>query len=198
MFAANALVNQRFSNDELLDWAVEMEGHADNVVPAIMGGFTAAMMAEGKVFYQKILPPARLKLVLAVPDFVLPTHQSRSVLPETLSFSQSVSNLQKACFLVASMANQDFSQLQMAMDDQLIQPLRKSFIPGFDQVLGAARQAGAQGVALSGAGPSVIAFASDHEKEIGIAMQHAFFSAGIESRILNLNPSSQGIQILHK
>lgn len=195
MVAANELIARPFTRKQILRYAVEMEGHPDNIVPAMEGGLTTALMSQGEVFWQKIIPPAGLKTVLAVPDFELPTHQSRTVLPETVTLKEVINSLQKSCYLLASIANGQLDQLQLAMNDELIQPRRKSFIPGFDQVLRHALEAGAKGAALSGAGSSVIALSTGREQEIGLAMQEAFLQAGVESKIYILDPCIEGISI---
>lgn len=196
IYAANRLLEHPFPEEQLLSWAVKMEGHADNIVPAVSGGLTSVLLQDDKVFYQKLELPAALKLVLAVPDFALPTTQSRSVLPAQISLTDTVSSLQRACFLVASLVNGDFSQLAAAMHDPVFQAGRKGFIPGFDDVLTKAREAGALGVTLSGAGPSIIAFTIDREALIGEAMQKSFAAAGISSQILTLHPSANGMVYL--
>jgi len=196
IYAANRLLDQPFSNEQLLSWAVKMEGHADNIVPAVVGGLCTVMLHKDQVFYQQLGLPDGLKLVLAVPDFSLATSKSRSVLPARISLADSISNLQRACFLIGSLANGDYSQLALAMHDPIFQALRKDFIPGFDQVINNAQEAGALGVTLSGAGPSVMAFTINQEAAIGEAMQQAFTQAGISSQILTLHPSAAGIVYL--
>ncbi len=195
MFTANRLIGDRFLPAELLRWAVKMEGHADNIVPSITGGLAVAMICEGEVYYQQVKPGSQLGVVVAVPDFILPTEQSRAVLPQNISLQAAVTNLQRACFLLASLQNGDFSNLARAMDDIIYQPLRKVFIPGFDQILHSALEAGALGVALSGAGPSILAFtAIGKERDIGQVMEKAFNEVGVSVQILCLKPDLQGVQ----
>lgn len=196
MFGANQLLGTPYSTEQLLKWAVALEGHADNIVPAVFGGLTTALVSKGEVLWQKIHPPDSLKLVVAVPDFDLPTQQARLVLPEQIHLHEAVQTMQKACFLMASMANGNFESLQAAMNDELIQPRRKAFIPGFDQVVEAALQGGAHGVALSGAGPSMIAITDNHEKEIGTLMQEAFRKFSVETKVLVLNPCNEGMTMM--
>jgi len=196
MFAANRLIGNKFTDEQLLDWAVAMEGHADNIVPAAAGGLCTVLLQDKSVFYQKMALPSGLQLVLAVPDFTLATSKSRSVLPQQISLADTVSSLQRACFLIASLANNDYSQLAMAMHDPVFQAVRQNFIPGFDQVIIKAREAGARGVTISGAGPSIIAFTVDKAEAIGEAMQKAFAGAGVNSQILILHPSTDGLKFM--
>ncbi len=198
MFAANELIDHKFPKDKLINWAVELEGHADNIVPAVVGGLTTAMIYENEVYYQKVLIPANFKAIIAVPEFTLPTKKSRSVLPEKVALQDTVHNLQRACFLLASLHNGDFSHLNLAMDDMIYQPLRKQFIPGFDEVFKAAYNNGALGVAMSGAGPSIIALAGKDTHKIGEAMQNAFKHKGLKCTIYNLSPNQSGVSIIEK
>lgn len=196
LFAANELLGRKFSKSQLLNWAVEIEGHADNIVPAVSGGFTTAMIHEGQVYYRKLVPVAEISIVVAVPDFVLSTKDSRRVLPSRLSIEDAVSSLQRASFLLASLVSGELDSLDIAMNDQVFQSPRKNLIPGFDKVVAAAIAAGSRGAALSGAGPSIIAFATGQELQIGRAMQKAFLSCDIQSRIFYLAPSDQGVSVI--
>ncbi len=194
MFTANRIIGDPFSPGELLRWAVDMEGHADNIVPCITGGLAVAMVYEGEVYYQQVKPGLELQVVVAVPEFILATEESRSVLPANIALPAVISNLQRACFLLASLQNGDFSHMDKAMQDMVYQPLRKKFIPGLNQVLKSALAAGALGAALSGAGPSVMAFTTPgQESGVGQAMEEAFDKSGVKAQILYLKPDLEGI-----
>ncbi|MDD3852330.1 MAG: homoserine kinase [Syntrophomonadaceae bacterium] len=194
-FAANELIDNSFTAEELVNWAVQLEGHADNIIPAVYGGLTTAMIYGDQVYYQKITLPEELQIIVVVPDFNLPTEKSRSVLPAQLNLTDTVSNLQRACFLLASIFNGDLTHINKAMDDMIYQPLRKQFVPGFDEVLTAAKSNGAVGTALSGAGPSIIAFATGKPDGIGEAMKTALLASNIDSRIYYLHPDQKGIHL---
>lgn len=195
--AANELLGNPLTPEEILALAVDMEGHPDNIVPALVGGLTTAMVYDNQVYYQKIHLPDEISLVVVVPEFELSTAISRSVLPQQIGLQVTVSNLQRACFLLASLTNGDFKNIDKAMDDQIYQPLRKQFIPGFDQVLEAAYKNGAIGTALSGAGPSILAFCpSGRQEKVAQAMQEAFSAAGVTSRGFNLQVDHKGVEIL--
>ncbi|MEQ8175286.1 MAG: homoserine kinase [Syntrophomonadaceae bacterium] len=193
--AAVALNQQVVALDQVLETALEMEGHADNLVPALMGGLNCVMIYQGKVYHQPVALPDDLSIVVAVPDFTLSTEKARGVLPETVSLKDTVSNLQRACFLLAGLFNRNTLHMEKAMDDMIYQPLRKQLIPGFDRVMQGARQAGALGAALSGAGPSVLAFCRQEGEMVGRAMQNGFSSAGVKSRIYHLHPDNEGVQV---
>lgn len=174
MLGANALLGSPFSLEDLISWAVQMEGHADNIVPAFVGGLTVSLVDGQKVLYEKLPVPHSLQLVVLVPEFTLETSTSRSVLPQQIRLEEAVASMQRTCLLVAGLARGRVDHLRWAMDDLLIEPVRKQFIPHFDQVVQAARAAGAVGVAMSGAGPSIMAFTEDKQEQIGCAMLEAF------------------------
>jgi homoserine kinase len=197
LISANELLERPLTQEEILTLAVDMEGHPDNIVPALIGGLTTAMMYNDQIYYQKVHFPAELSVVAVVPEFELPTEVSRSVLPQKIDLQVTISNLQRACFLLASLHNGDFSNISKAMDDQIYQPLRKQFIPGFDQVLNAALDNGAIGAALSGAGPSILAFCRVNEQErVSQAMQRAWLEVGVDSRGYQLQIDNKGAQVL--
>jgi len=142
--------------------------------------------------------PEEIKVVAVVPDFVLSTAEARAVLPDKVDLKDTIANLQRACYLLASIYNGDTRNIHMAMDDVIYQPLRKHLIPGFELVFEMAADAGALGVALSGAGPTIVAFCTGDEGQVGQAMMEAFASHGVDSRVLYLNPSAEGVKILGK
>lgn len=195
MYLANALLGNPYSEQHLLNWALTLEGHADNIVAAAVGGLTTAMVLEQQVYYQKVLLRGDLTAIIAVPDFILPTQEARSILPQQIPWRDCVRHMQQACFVLSSLANGDYRHLQLAMDDVIVQSLRKSLIPGLDQVLQTALDKGALGAALSGAGPSVLALAATNLDSIGTAMIEAFARHGCKSRCLYLKIDRQGVQV---
>lgn len=203
--AANVLAGEPLSTGELLAVAAGLEGHADNVTPALVGGFTVAAMVRAEAGAESSLgsgsrvdwvrlPVHGVQAVVAVPSVRLPTKQSRRVLPETVSFRDAVFNVGRACLLVAALAARDHEAFAAALDDRLHQPYRAAMVPGFGAVVEAAKQAGAMGAVLSGAGPAMLAFVAEDRPAgpVGEAMVAAFDQAGIEARWLALRPDHEG------
>ncbi|HCF50837.1 MAG TPA: homoserine kinase [Syntrophomonas sp.] len=196
MYLANYLSGNPFSEQQLLAWALALEGHADNIVPAVAGGLTTAMVLDHQVYYQKVALHDDIRVIIAVPDFIVPTREARAVLPREVPWRDCVRHLQQACFVVQSLANGDYRHLSLAMDDDIVQSSRQRLIPGLKEVIQIALERGALGAALSGAGPSVLALAAENMEYIGAGMQEAFRAAGCPSRCLYLNIDYQGIQII--
>lgn len=197
LYAGNFLLKNKFREEDLINIAVAMEGHADNVVPAVVGGLTAVMMEDGQVYYQKLPFPDELKIVMAVPDFILPTTKARKVLPQSIDIKDVIVSLQKACYLMASFCSRDFKFLDIAMNDKIFQPVRKNFIPGFDEVASEAKKSGALGVAVSGAGPSVIAFSLENEQLIGEKIRDIWTLHGISSEVFYLKVHENGVNFIN-
>ena len=193
--AANLILNNRFSRRELLQIATDLEGHPDNVAPAIFGGFTITVMHDGHPECFSFMPRLPLKLVVAVPSFPLSTRAARSVLPAEVPLKDAVFNVSRAALLVAALSKGNIHFLQHAFEDALHQPYRAKLIPGMYDVFQAAREAGALGASMSGAGPCLIAFTLDKAEEIGAAMVQAFQQHDIEARALLLGVDDRGVRI---
>jgi homoserine kinase len=179
--AANALLGGPLDQQALLDLATEMEGHPDNVAPALLGGLVVCTRTPAGVRWMRLAPPT-LKVVLAVPDYPVSTEEARRRLPARVPFPDAVFNVTRAALLVAALTGGRPDLLDEATQDRLHQPYREHLIPGLQDVFAAARRAGAYGVALSGSGPAVLAFGD--AAGIGPAMAQAFEAAGSASRIL--------------
>ncbi|MFP4661981.1 MAG: homoserine kinase [Halanaerobiales bacterium] len=192
LYAGNRLLNHPFNDDQIIDLAVEMEGHPDNVLPAIRGGFVINVMTESGLVYKKIEIDNNIKLVVVIPDFKLKTEDVRKILPLDVPYSDAVFNLSRTALLVSCFQENDFSQLKVAMEDKLHQDYRSELIPGFHQVIEKAYSHGALGVALSGAGPSMLAISEKNEKEIGQAMVNVFLNHNINSEFIVINPDNKG------
>lgn len=193
---ANALLGYPFSREEILKIAVETEGHPDNIVPAMLGGLVASVLREGQIVIRKLLV-SPLAITVVLPDFYFPTTLARQILPEYVSRQDAIFNLSRVVLVIKALETGDLSLLGEVMEDALHQPYRLPLIPGAQEAIQAAKRAGASAVALSGAGPSLIAFSGQPaEARIGLAMQEAFARAGLSSRIFSLNISQSGASIV--
>ena len=194
--AANALLGNRFSRRELLQMATNIEGHPDNVAPAIFGGFTISVVTRGRVECFSLMPRMPLQLVVAVPEFPLSPRLARSVLPEQVKMKDAVFNLSRAALLVAALTKGQPRFLRNAFADALHQPYREKLIPGMKDVFRDACRAGALGASLSGAGPCLIAYTLENEEAVGQAMVEAFKEHEIKAHALQLSLDAHGARIL--
>jgi homoserine kinase len=195
LLAGNALFENPLSREGILNLASEMEGHPDNVAPALMGGLIVSMVNEGRVIAHSIPLGMDVHITIALPEFYISTKQARAVLPKKISLKNAVHNISRAVLVTEAFRTGDLSLLGEAMTDQIHQPYRLKLIPGVQSALEAAKEAGAAAVALSGAGPSLIAFSSKADSAIGEAMKRAYEAAGLATRIFNLRASNRGTEI---
>ncbi|MDH3611588.1 MAG: homoserine kinase [Nitrosopumilus sp.] len=166
--------------------------HYDNVAASVLGGFV--IVRTNPLDIIKIDPPTHLRMCIAVPKLIVPkkkTKVSRGVIPKKISFADSITNLSNATAIVAGFLNKDPELIGKSIKDVIVEPARKHMIPGFSKVKENALKAGAFGVTISGAGPSVIAFSksSENNKKIGLAMTKGFDSAKIECHTIICKPS---------
>ena len=199
LLGANTLLGKPLSKNEILNLAAEMEGHPDNVAPAMLGGLVVSTMENGKVFAQRIQMDARndsqICITVVSPEFHLPTQEAREALPQQVPLKDAIHNISSAVLVTEAFRNGDVELLGKAMTDTLHQPHRLPLIPGAQAGMDAAKGAGASAAALSGAGPSVIAFSSKRDPGIGEAMKHAFEERGLSARIFQLKMSDHGAEV---
>lgn len=199
--AANELLGGKFNKRELLKMATDIEGHPDNVAPAIFGGFTVSTVTNGEVECFSFLPKFRLKLVVAIPDFPLPTKKARAVLPENVPMKDAINNVSRAAMLVAAMCKGNPKFLKNVFEDALHQPYRASLIPGMYDVFAAAKAAGAIGASLSGAGPCLMAYTLERDHctdKVAVAMRETFSQHGVTASTMILDLDTKGAHILAK
>ncbi|MBI3911470.1 MAG: homoserine kinase [Armatimonadetes bacterium] len=192
LLAANALLGEPFSREELLRRAVQLEGHPDNVTPALMGGLQVVTRAAGEVIHLRLPTPAGLHAVVAVPDLEIATADARAVLPACVAREDAVFNVGRAALLVAALTQGRPDLLGAGMADRLHQPYRARLLPGFEAALAAARAAGACGACLSGSGSSLLALTRGQVAEVGAAMCDALHAAGLRCRWMALEVDEQG------
>ena len=201
LVAANEIVGAPLNRQDLLRLATELEGHPDNVAPALFGGFTVSVMDKGEVQTFSFQPRVKLKLIVAVPDFELSTRLARKVLPRNVSMKDAIFNISRASMLIAALVEGREDLLPLAFDDALHQPYRKKLVPGMSEVFEAAKSAGALGAAISGAGSCLIAFTtvrSRLEDKIAAAMVEAFKAADVKAKALILDVDRRGAQVLQR
>src|SRR6185436_6236337 len=153
------LAQDRLSEADIFRYAFEFESHPDNLSPALRGGLVAACQGpESEVFIANLTVAQGVKCVLVIPEFEISTEKARAVLPQTYTRKDAVYNLQRSALVIGALTTGNWGLLREAMKDRIHQPYRASLIPGFEEIL-ALRTPGMYGVALSGAGPTIFAFA---------------------------------------
>ncbi|HJM25564.1 MAG: homoserine kinase [Nitrosopumilus sp.] len=197
--AFDKLFGLKLDDDSLVEFAGSGEKasagsiHYDNVAASVLGGFVIVKTGPLKVI--RIEPPTNLRVCIAVPEIIVPkkkTKVSRGVIPKKVNLSDSILNLSNAAAIVAGFMKKDSDLIGNSIKDVIVEPARQHMIPGFSKVKENAIKAGALGVTISGAGPSVIAFAkkSSDMKKISLAMTKGFTSANTKCKTIICKPSN--------
>lgn len=181
LMAANAYLGNPLTKAQIYPLAVELEGHPDNVAPALFGGLRASLISpQGPV--QLHLPWPGLVGVLAIPPFRLETEKSRAALPESVSHRDARFNVAHAALLVGALATSQLDLLPVAGQDRLHEPYRTPLVPGLAEIKRAALEAGALLSCLSGAGPTVLALCTPETAgAVAQAMGEVWHNAVIET-----------------
>lgn len=192
LVGANALLGSPLSSQEVLRLAVEMEGHPDNVTPALLGGFQVTLLSDGEFHHLRVPIPPGLRAVVCIPDARVSTSDARGVLPTHYRRADAVFNIGRAALLVSGLLLGEWDTLRTAMQDRIHQPYRAPLIPGYEAAITSALEAGAFGACLSGSGSTMLALCSEHEARIGEAMAAAVRRAGSGARWLALAIDDEG------
>lgn len=183
VMAANFLSDANLTKSQILNYANEIEGHPDNVAPAIFGNFTISYVKNNWANCLVINPKKQIKFVAVVPEFHLSTSVAREAIPPKVNHCDAVFNVSRASLLVASLLSGNYEHLGEALEDKLHQNYRANLIPGLSDIFDVAKKAGAYNAIISGAGSTVMAYApfdADCDK-IGREMVDVFAKKQISS-----------------
>ena len=198
LLAANKLLGEPADETALLAIATEVEGHPDNVAPAIYGGFTISFQEDGVAHTLRTIPKMPLLFIAVVPDMQLSTHMAREAIPKVIAHTDAVFNASRTALLTAALLEDRPELLQYALEDKLHQPYRAKLIPGLPEVFAAGKAAGAYQCIISGSGSTLLAYAPPEKdgNAIGKAMVDAFAACGQKAvyHILELN--TKGTEVL--
>jgi homoserine kinase len=190
------ITSNQIPNERIQVYATEFEGHPDNVAASLYGGFlTSTVCSDGTVISAKFPWPAEIRAVVVSPHSQLPTHVARAALQRTVSRQDAVYNLQRTALFTAALAQQRYDLFWEAMHDRLHQPQRESLVPGLAEALALPRMPGLLGIALSGAGPSIVALVDGNEEAIGARLASCFQARRIESTVRILDVDNEGCQV---
>jgi len=193
---AYATAGRALARENALRYAKEIEGHADNAGAALLGGLVVTYtQTDGGVGAMRLAWPKMIRVIAVTPAIELLTKKSRAVLPAQVPRDDAVENLQRSALFVAAIEARRYDLIWDAMQDRLHQHYRQKLIPGLADVLAIPQMPGLLGLALSGAGPSVVALATAGFDEIGKAIAARFERAGLAATIRFLEVAQDGISI---
>ena len=188
--------DKEFSSNELLEMAVTIEGHPDNVAASVLGGLRLVVAEEDQIFTVPVEVPPGIRAVLFIPEHRIATGDARAVLPQTLTRADAVYNMSRTSLLVAAMAANHPEYLAEATKDRLHQPYRQGLFPPMKLLFQAAMDAGALGVFLSGSGSTVLALTQGREMTVAYEMAEAAKQAGVEGQLKITQPTAFGAHVV--
>jgi len=205
VFGANLLLGKPYSESELVPFAMKGEeaasgsAHADNVAPALLGGFVLVRSYEPLDVF-RIPSPRQLCCSIVLPDISIATEDSRRILKTSVPLKTAVTQCGNVGGLITGLITGDFRLIRDSMQDVIAEPIRSFLIPEYDRVKEAAMKAGALGCNISGSGPSIFALSEKKETaaRAGNAMEMVFRTAGIDSSVFVSQVNMQGTKILQE
>ncbi len=199
LLAANELLGKPADEVALLSIATEVEGHPDNVTPAIVGGLVLSSQEDdGRIIYTKLDWPDEWDITVCVPDYELSTDISRSVLPAEVPMSDAVFNAKRMGMFVQAVNTKDSELMKLALQDRLHQPYRMKLVPGLDKIIeNLKHEENVLGCVLSGAGPSILIISQKNNLDkIKSIVKDTWESLNVKANIMTLPVEKQGAQII--
>jgi homoserine kinase len=199
LVAAGALAGRSLDPATALRVATRIEGHPDNVAPALLGGLVASVALEDRVEAVRIDPPRDMQVVAWIPERKLPTSEMRRVLPDSVPRADAIANLARVAVGMAGLSAGRLDVLRLLTEDRLHEPYRASVYPELPELVAAARASGALGACLAGAGSTVVAFVDASDDSAADTVAAAFRSTASRldqpGRLLALKPAAAGARV---
>lgn len=195
VMGANKIAGSPLLIEDIFELATEIEGHPDNIGPALFGGFVTSLMEDSRVYYNKIDLAKGIKFVAIIPDFKLSTKIARQVLPKNISHKAAVENISRVSLLISALSNGKFDLLKPALKDNLHEPYRGKLIKNFDEILNKIYEFKALGGYLSGGGPTIMAIVSQDNNTFKQEMEAYFRFINYNWKVLELEIDLDGAKI---
>lgn len=199
LLAANELLGHPADEVALLSIATEVEGHPDNVTPAIVGGLCITSQEDdGTILYRKLNWPEEWNITVCIPDYELSTDISRSVLPKEVPMGDAVFNAKRLAMFVEAVNTKDAELMKSALQDKLHQPYRMKLVPGLDKIIeNLKHEENVLGCVLSGAGPAILVISQKNDLDkIKSIVKETWEDMNVKVNIMTLPVEPQGAQIV--
>ena len=199
LLAANELLGRPADEAALLSIATEVEGHPDNVTPAIIGGLTLTSSEEdGSIVYRKLDWPDEWTLTVCIPEYELATDISRSVLPKEVPMQDAVFNAKRMGMFIQAIHTKDSELMKLALKDKLHQPYRMKLVPGLEKIAERLKhEENVLGCVLSGAGPSILIISEKNNiDKIKSIVRDVWTDLNVKAELITLPVENQGAQVL--
>lgn len=177
MLAANVIAGRKLKYDEILNLALRIEGHPDNLAPALYGGFCTSLIDGERAVTNSIKLDSKIKFAAMVPSFFVPTKKSRRALPENVSHKDAAFNISRASMFTSLLISGKLDNLHIAAQDKLHQPYRSAYIDGMEETFEMSYKLGSRATYLSGSGPTIISVLDGNYDEFQKGMQKYFDSS---------------------
>ena len=171
IYAAHYLMDYALSTKDIVNIATELEGHPDNVAPAILGNMILSVMTGDSVLYSKIDFPEEIKFNVLIPNFKLSTEKARSVLPGSYSTADCVSNASRLALMLNFLKEKRYNDLRVCLEDKIHQPYRFELINNSLDIFEKSKELGALGEFISGAGPTLITWVDKDQELYKVKLQ---------------------------
>lgn len=192
VIGANNLTNAQLPREKLMSFAAQVAQSGEGVAAAMVGGLATGLLLEDELIHQSVAPTA-MRIIIATPQIAKYERKAQRATPKTVNYDEALANISHVPLLVESFRQLDYDRLRLLMSDDILQSKLAHHIDGFEAVVGAAKQAGAYALTISGIGPSVIAFAPNQHHDIADAMRQAFQQAGVTAQTWVLPVDRQGV-----
>lgn len=199
LLAANELLGKPADEVALLSIATEVEGHPDNVTPAIVGGLVLSSQEDdGSIIYRKLDWPEEWKITVCIPDYELATDIARSVLPKEVPMADAVFNAQRLAMFIEAVNTKDAELMKSALHDRLHQPYRMKLVPGLEKIIeNLKHEDNVLGCVLSGAGPSIMIISHKNNIDrIHSIVKDTWADLNVKAEVMTLPVEKQGAQII--
>ncbi len=174
LLAGNVISGRRLSYERIAELACEMEGHPDNAIPAIYGGFCTSVWDFKKVYFRSFKLPSNLEYAIMSPDYFVATKKSRGILPDEIPFKNATHNISRAVWLATGLATGKFDNLHIGVEDKIHQPYRKNYVDGMEEIFKKTYECGSKATFLSGSGPTILSILDGDFSEFKNNMEKFF------------------------
>ena len=192
VLGANLIAGNLLNREEIFNLATEIEGHPDNIAPALFGGLVVSITEGEDIYYNKIDIHKGIKYVALIPDFTLSTRDARAVIPKTIDFKDAIFNVSRVSLLLSSLVNGEFHLLKYGVKDALHQNYRGKLFPEFFHIIKTCEELGSLGSILSGAGPTIMNIVREEDHDFREKIEKKLKSLGHKWEIKELHIDSCG------
>ncbi len=198
LVAANRLAGDPLTKEEILSLAVEMEGHPDNVAPALLGGIQIVAPGADSLITAAVPMPQGLRAALFVPEVAIPTDSARAVMPDSVPMEDALFNVGRTALLVNALARNRLEGLREATEDRLHQPYRSHLLPAMRLIILEALKGGALAAFVSGSGSTVLALCRGREMSVAYEMAEMARKTNVPGRTMITFPSEAGAYVVEE